>query len=167
MRKTYLAVCLLIVVAVARPATAQTADDPALTADIVKLLDVLHATSIAEQIGIMVSQQMVEGIKRTHPDVPERRLSITAEVVKSKYSAGLSEQGSLLSRLVPIYAKYYTREEIQALTAFYQSTVGRKSISLMPTLMQESMVIGQQWASEMDPAVRAEIARRLRQEGIQ
>ncbi|HEX8091468.1 MAG TPA: DUF2059 domain-containing protein, partial [Blastocatellia bacterium] len=39
----------------------------------------------------------------------------------------------------PIYNKFYTEEDLKALTAFYKSPVGQKSLELMPQLMAESM----------------------------
>jgi hypothetical protein len=39
----------------------------------------------------------------------------------------------------PIYDKFYTEEDLRALTAFYKSPVGQKSLEIMPQLMAESM----------------------------
>lgn len=39
----------------------------------------------------------------------------------------------------PIFDKFYTEEDLRALTAFYKSPVGQKSLEIMPQLMAESM----------------------------
>jgi len=155
-----------MVVAIVRPAAAQTID-PALEADITRLMDLLNATQNAEQLSAVVAEGMVASIRSAHPDAPPRVLTIVSEIVKKKFSEALGGREGLLSRVVPIYAKYYTREDIQALIAFYQSDVGRKAIKTMPAVFQESMTIGQQWATEVMPQIQRELEQRLRAEGIQ
>ncbi|MCD2518793.1 DUF2059 domain-containing protein [Massilia sp. G4R7] len=49
----------------------------------------------------------------------------------------------MIDEMVPLYANNYTVDEIKQLTAFYQSPVGRKMMTLMPKLAGESMAIGQ------------------------
>jgi len=166
MRKRHLILVLLIALAVVRPAAAQNID-PALEADITRLMDLLNVTQNAEQMSAVVAQQMVAGIRSTHPDVSPRVLEILSGMVKTKFAAALGDRDGLLSRVVPIYAKYYTREDIQALIAFYQSDVGRKAIAIMPAVFQESMTIGQQWATEVMPQIQRELEKQLRAEGIQ
>ena len=165
MRKRHVILCFLIAVAVVRPAAAQNID-PALQADITRLVDLLRVPRMAEQIGDVVAQQMVASVRRDHPDVPPRVVTLASEVVKEKFVAAFSAPGGLLSRLEPLYAKYYTREEIQALIAFYQSDAGRKSIAVMPAILQDSMMLGQQWAAEVTPQIERDVERRLREEGV-
>ena len=39
----------------------------------------------------------------------------------------------------PLYSKYFTEDELRDLVIFYKSPTGKKSIMVMPQLMQESM----------------------------
>lgn len=39
---------------------------------------------------------------------------------------------------VPLYDKHYTREDIQAMLAFYKSPIGQKSLDLMPQIVAEA-----------------------------
>ena len=50
--------------------------------------------------------------------------------------------GEFRETYLRIYAKYFTAEEIDAMTAFYTTPAGRKSIELMPQLMREGMQVG-------------------------
>jgi hypothetical protein len=165
MRTRHFILCVLIVAAIVRPAAAQNID-PALQADITRLVDLLRVPQMAEQIGDVVAQQMVASVRRDHPDVPARVVTLASEIVKEKFVDAFSAPNGLLSRLAPVYAKYYTREEIQALIVFYQSDVGRKSITVMPALFQDSMMLGQQWATEVTPQIARELQERLREAGI-
>ncbi|MEW5894567.1 MAG: DUF2059 domain-containing protein [Candidatus Omnitrophota bacterium] len=42
-------------------------------------------------------------------------------------------------RLVPVYAKYYTEEELGDLIEFYSSPSGKKNFEVMPYIIQESI----------------------------
>src|SRR5262249_54408515 len=127
MRKRHLILCCLIVMAMVRPAAAQNID-PALKADITRLIDLLNATQNLEELSGVVADAMLTSMRSAHPDAPPRVLAVVNEIVKKKFSDALGGRDGLLSRVVPIYAKYYTREDIQGLIAFYQSDVGRKAI---------------------------------------
>ncbi len=43
------------------------------------------------------------------------------------------------SMAYPLYDKYFTQSELQDLVAFYKSPTGQKAVTVMPTLMKESM----------------------------
>ncbi|MGK5025310.1 DUF2059 domain-containing protein [Janthinobacterium sp. RB2R34] len=45
--------------------------------------------------------------------------------------------------MAPLYARYYTLDEVRGLTAFYASPLGRKMISVMPQLSVDSIAISQ------------------------
>lgn len=47
--------------------------------------------------------------------------------------------------VIPIYDKHYTEDEIKELIAFYNTPVGKKTIQVMPALMQDCMIMGQEW----------------------
>ena len=57
-------------------------------------------------------------------------------------AAKIDLSGDVHDAMVRIYAKYFTNAEIEAMTAFYTSPAGQKSIEVMPQLMQESMQAG-------------------------
>jgi hypothetical protein len=46
---------------------------------------------------------------------------------------------SLIYQIVPSYSRYYTREEISGLIAFYETPLGSKFIKVLPQILQESM----------------------------
>ena len=45
--------------------------------------------------------------------------------------------------MVPLYARFYTVQEVEQLTAFYKTPLGRKMLATMPQLSAESMAISQ------------------------
>jgi len=53
----------------------------------------------------------------------------------------------LMDLAVPIYAKYFSKEELEGLTRFYQTPLGQKTLSVLPQAMlemqTESMKLGE------------------------
>jgi len=45
----------------------------------------------------------------------------------------------IIERLVPIYARYYTENDLKELITFYKSPVGSKHLGLTPKIMEESL----------------------------
>jgi len=55
----------------------------------------------------------------------------------------------LFHKMVPVYAKYFTQEDLEQLIAFYETPIGQKFVNTTPMVMQESMQIGQEWGMEL------------------
>jgi len=55
----------------------------------------------------------------------------------------------LLDQLVPIYAKYFSSEELSGLIAFYKTPLGKKYLDLAPTLSKEAIPIGAKWSEKI------------------
>ena len=51
----------------------------------------------------------------------------------------------LVELVIPIYGKYLTHNDVKQLIRFYKRPVGKKLIEVQPMIMQESMMIGQEW----------------------
>jgi hypothetical protein len=154
--------CLLMVAA---PAHAQDID-PAFRADIVKMMDLTGTSKIGRQMATMISQQMLQMMKTQHPEVPERNFDVVREVAEKEFENAFEGPDGLQSRMVPLYAKYFSPEDVRGLIAFYQSPLGQKSLSVMPALMQDGIAIGRQWAAEATPRVQEAIKKRLAAEGV-
>ena len=57
--------------------------------------------------------------------------------------------GALMDQMAPLYAKYFTLEELREIRDFQKSPVGRKSIRIMPEMMQDIMPLAMEWGKEM------------------
>lgn len=90
----------------------------------------------AGELGIQAMKQMLPALKNIIPDAPES--------FWTDYMAEFNPE-DLVEMTVPIYQKYLTEEEVQALNAFYDTPAGKKLIKVQPLIMQESMMAGQQW----------------------
>lgn len=78
-----------------------------------------------EQLMQMIKQAMDSFLKKLRVEI--KKLMPFDELVTNIY--------------IPVYAKHFKIEEIKEITSFYKSPVGQKFISVVPTLMQESMTM--------------------------
>ena len=61
----------------------------------------------------------------------------------------------LLDKLIPIYARNLSTEELQGLIKFYESDLGHKYIQVSPLIMKESMQAGQDYFKSKLPQLKA------------
>jgi len=64
----------------------------------------------------------------------------------------------LIEKIVPIYDKYYTIDDLRAVNAFYSSPSGQKILGTLPQVMQESMKVGQEWGQKISQQANEEAA---------
>jgi hypothetical protein len=161
----WLALGVALWLATPSPAHAQDID-PAFRADIVKMMELTGTSRIGHQMATMISQQMLQMMKTQHPEVPARNFDVVREVAEKEFENAFEGPDGLQPRMIPLYAKYFTPEDVRGLIAFYQSPLGQKSLSVMPALMQDAMTLGQQWAAEATPRVQEAMKKRLEADGV-
>ena len=64
----------------------------------------------------------------------------------------------LVQKLIPVYSKHFTEQEIVDLLKFYNTSTGKKMIEKMPTILEESMEIGRKWGIELAQKIEEEIS---------
>lgn len=138
---------------------------PALETAISELIDATGVLEIGEQFGEIIIAQMSETLRQEQPDLPEQAFEIIREEVNATISGEL-ETGNFEAQIIPVYAKYFTFEEVLQLLAFYQTPLGRKTVEVMPLLSQESMQVGQAWGMGLGPIIGQRVSARLAAAGI-
>ncbi len=72
-----------------------------------------------------------------------------------------TENDTLIKKMIPIYNKYFTHEQIREIIKFYQSPGGKKLIEVMPDVTRESWgVVGEWWQK-----ISERVQQKLFQEG--
>ncbi|HET9743321.1 MAG TPA: DUF2059 domain-containing protein [Terriglobales bacterium] len=117
-------------------------------AEIRKLIELTGAANVSGD----ALKQIIAPIRQTFPQVPEK--------FWEEFTKEIDPQ-ELVDLIVPIYDQYYTLDDIHALTQFYQSPVGQKTIKVLPQLSAQAIDAGQQWGKTV--AERA--MRKLKQQG--
>jgi hypothetical protein len=74
--------------------------------------------------------------------------------------------GGLMEKLVPVYARHFTHAEIRELIAFYGTPIGKKTVSTLPKVVSESMLVGQQWGASLAPEIERRIHEALTRENL-
>jgi len=92
------------------------------------------------EMGMQMMNQMLPALKQMIPSAPE---SFWTDVMSEVDANDIEDM------VIPVYQKYLTEEDIQAVNSFYQTEAGQKLIRVQPTIMQESMAIGQQWGQNL------------------
>lgn len=135
-KKLLLSVCLGSSLIFSSAAFAQTASEQSIKQLIVE-------TGAAE-MGTMVFDQLLAQLKGAG--------ATDAQIAEVKKEFNVDQ---LVDLLVPVYQKQFTEEDVKAFLAFYQSPAGKKLVEKQPAIMQESMMIGQQWGMGIAQKIQA------------
>ncbi|MFN7915532.1 MAG: DUF2059 domain-containing protein [Vicinamibacterales bacterium] len=149
----------------AGPAAAQTIDEP-LRADIRQLMDVMGATEQGVQMASALATQTLESLRRAQPGMPDRAVAIMEQVLREEFAKMFEGPDGLTEQLVAIYAAHFTRDDVRGLLAFYRSDLGRKTLTTMPAILQETRQAGQRTAERKVPRMMEILQQRLRDERL-
>lgn len=131
-----------------------------------ELLQVTGAYQLGELFSNTFTQQMVSALKASKPDVDPRAFDIIKEETDGLFHDELVVKESLLPLMYPIYHKYLSLDETIGLIKFYKTPLGRKAISVMPKMTEESMAAGQEWGKIIAPKLQKRVLNRLEKEHI-
>lgn len=106
-----------------------------------------------EKLMAQMKTQMITSLKTQMPQVSKE--------FWTRFESRM-DMGVLLEKIIPLYDKYYTTEDLKAVNAFYQSAAGQKVLSTLPQIMQESMAMGQEWGKKIGEQAAAEAGQELK-----
>jgi hypothetical protein len=152
--------CLLVTPAVADSI------NPAKRADIEKLIRITGPPDVTRQTSDFFIRQFSQKIKASRPDLPAKTYRILSEEINKVVDEHMTSKGGFLDMVVPIYAKHFNHAEIKALLNFYQTDLGRKTIKVWPLILQESMLLAQDWWKSLAPLIKNKVNHRFKKEGI-
>jgi len=139
--------------------------DPAFRADIERLIEMTGASARGTQMASAFVDAFVNGLKQTQQSMSPRVIDIIGEVMTSEFQQAFNGP-EIYNRMIALYAKYFTQEDVKGMIAFYQSELGKKTIAVMPSITREGMAIGEQWAQANMPRILERLAARLKSEGL-
>ncbi|HKJ23808.1 MAG TPA: DUF2059 domain-containing protein [Myxococcota bacterium] len=139
---------------------------PEFQASVAELMRITGASSLTDQVATNLSMIVIDGLRKSMPELPDRAIEIMHEVTLDFYDELFSDEARLTRDYAAIYAKHFTKAELDEMIAFYHTPTGRKAIQAMPSIVQESLQMSQQWAVDAQPRLEAELTRRLSEEGF-
>ncbi|MGN7610765.1 DUF2059 domain-containing protein [Magnetococcales bacterium HHB-1] len=131
-----------------------------------EMIELTNADKIGILMGNAIMKQMIVMLKKTHPDADPKAFTVVQNEVSALLTEELHPQGNFMKSLYPLYHKYFTADELKWLNQFYKTPLGKKIISQMPQLMQESMAISRRWSQNLMPKLQKRIKAGLKAEGI-
>ena len=112
--------------------------DPAKEAAVRHLMDITQTSKMGDNIAAAITNQVRQVMSQK---LPPERLPQFMDTFSQKLSAS-APSSAVTDAVVPIYARHFSMEDIQGLVRFYESPLGRKVVSAMPQVTQESETAG-------------------------
>jgi len=78
----------------------------------------------------------------------------------------IERKGELLDQIAALYAAELTLEELNAINTFYKSPAGLRFAGVQPSIMRQSMQLGQRWGQRIGGEIEQEALRELRRRGV-
>ncbi|HWE31447.1 MAG TPA: DUF2059 domain-containing protein [Polyangia bacterium] len=128
----------------AETTTPQKAPETQKQKDIRKLLKITGSG----ELGAQVMSQMIGNMKKAMPQVPDK---FWADFMKEVHT------DELIDLIVPVYDRNLTQNDVTELIRFYESPTGKKFVSVLPKVTQESMTVGEKWGRELAMKVMAKL----------
>ena len=133
------------------PATVQLAREVVVASGATRAFDGVIPSILQQSANVFVQQnpdlqqELVEAVKAISPEFEKR----TSEII---------------TIVATVYATAFTADELKELLTFYQSAVGKKFVSQLPRVLEESFVKTQEWggkiSEEIVRGIRAEMKKR-------
>lgn len=92
------------------------------------------------KLGVQVLENIVATMRNSNPEVPA---VFWEDFIKE------AKPETLVELVIPVYVKHFADEEIVQLIEFYNTPLGKKVISTLPLISQESYAIGAKWGGEL------------------
>ena len=106
--------------------------------------------------------QIEAAAKSKYPSIDDMTL---AEMRKELDRIVADKMAEAMNEASPIYARYFTADEMKDITAFYSTHTGAKSLTVMPKAMADIMPVIMNSAKSTDSRVKSSFAAILKQHG--
>ena len=112
-----------------------------------ELLEVTGSTTTTDLFMV----KLIEAAKMEYPDVEEddwKNLELVVHNSRLEYRE---------KKLVPLYQKYLSSEDLEELIKFYHTPVGQKYAKVVPQLSLEANRAGMEWGEQLAKTLEKEI----------
>jgi uncharacterized protein len=145
-----IALLLWVLVAGAWP-IASGADE--LTPEKIRDIKALMSIGMPKEAGLAVFSRQIDKalfmIKRQHPELTDASMSVMREEALKIYEAKRDEPGGLTDRLVVIYHRHLSDDDVKQILQFFATPVGQKVKAFLAVREIEALPIVEQWGDEV------------------
>ena len=126
-----------------------------------ELITVTRATEQIKQMLPTIMQALKPAIVQGRPQV-ERDYDAVMPLLLDAMGSRI---GEMTDQMAQVYARNFTADEMRQLAMFYRGPLGQKFLEKMPTVMQESMSVGQAFGQRIAGELRSRMIEELRKKG--
>jgi hypothetical protein len=137
-------------------------NDPAAVAAAQQLIKTTKIDVLGPQLFSAMLQQFKKIMSEANPG-REKEVESIINIMNQEFSRNMPDFTNQISL---IYAKHFTAVELEKLNQFYQTPLGAKTLTLMPTLMQEGMALGQIWINQLAPKIAQLMVQEMRKRNM-
>ena len=152
------AACFAILLMSAAPAPAQTPDALAAAKE---LMVTMKSADQFKAILPSLMNVLKPAIVQNRPEV-ERDYDALVPMMLDTMNSRVQE---IIEKVAAIYARNFTVAELNEVAAFYRGPTGLKFVQKLPSVMQESMVVGQQFGQTVGTELQKRMIEELRKKG--
>ena len=109
--------------------------------ELMKMFEVLRVRQQTETtmqtVLAQMKQQLENDIQKRYPNLSPESVQKVEQSIND--AIGLYPVDEMLSDLMPVYQKYLTRADVDAIIGFYSSPAGQHFLDKMPAMTQEAM----------------------------
>jgi hypothetical protein len=113
--------------------------DPQKEARIRELMEVTGAKDLGQQLIEAGMEQFRSSVQDSQPNNPRAKQFVDAFVARFQKHF---DSDSLTERVIPIYDKYLTADDLQGLLDYYHSPLGQRMLKALPEVTRESQAAG-------------------------
>jgi hypothetical protein len=104
-----------------------------------ELMDVTGTKNLGQQLIAAGMEQFRSSVQDSQPNNPRAKQFVDAFVARFQKHFDVN---SLNDRIIPIYDKYLTSEDVQGLLDYYRSPLGQRMLKALPEVTRESQATG-------------------------
>jgi hypothetical protein len=113
--------------------------DPQKEARIRELMELTGAKNLGQELIEAGMEQFRSSVQDSQPDNPRAKQFVDAFVTRFQKHF---DSNSLTDRIIPIYDKYLTDDDLKGLIDYYHSPLGQRMLKSLPELTRESQAAG-------------------------
>jgi len=127
--------------------------------DVLKFMDVMqvrHTMSVMiEQMKLQVKRDMRRGMEAKTPHLTPKQEATIDHTIDTMFTNFPTDE--LIDVMVPVYQRHISKEDLNALIAFYSSPTGQRILSEMPAMMTEGMQAASDVATRRIAGIRTQV----------
>jgi hypothetical protein len=134
------------------PAVVQLARDVVMASGATRAFDGVVPSILQQALGVFVQQ---------NPDL-QKDLTETVKNFAPEFEKRVTEIVDIVAR---VYATRFSDAELKEILAFYRSNTGKKFVSQLPSVLEESFVKAQEWGSKLSEEVVVRLRAEMKKKG--